>query len=265
MNIGNLFKAFKVGQSVTSGNGAGGVVGDIAIMKHSRQLEKMLMTSASAYSAGYSSSNMAEMGKLASIFGAASVVWLVVSYVTSRPYTDEDSDKVKVDTFSSVKASGAAIAAGLGTMYFINTMRKNGTFTTFAGDNLISIQALTLAVPFVSGTILFKLASNLDLKGSALVSSLLSVVALVISRKTYMKFKLNDLEKTLFLELADVIEKCKDSVCDHKHAGYMEVYTNSIAPFIERMSRFLPEPMDPIKILRTVAEKQNLDIAKAFF
>ena len=69
MNIGNLFKAFGIGKSLSAGGGASGVVGDIAMLKHSRALEKMLMKSASAYSSGYSSSNMATMVDLRSSAG----------------------------------------------------------------------------------------------------------------------------------------------------------------------------------------------------
>lgn len=252
------------GLAVASGKSVGGVAKQMVTRKHTRKLESYFMQAADAYSSGYSTFNAPSITK----FGVSAIValaaWTTV-VLLQKNKTDSDDGVVAMESpkFKAPAMAGAAafLAAFFSVMAF-DVVRRQKTFSNFTGTNMILQHAVFFAVPFAVLSAGLAVASPLDVKKSVLAATFVAVGVVVLAKKFYFVFKQNDLEKEVFTQIANVLDACQSpnkAGCSHRHAGYLEAFSNMVKPYIDQVNYLLPSPLDASAVARDIASRQIFD------
>lgn len=127
--------------------------------------------------------------------------------------------------------------------------------------------ALFSVVPFLVVSAGLKMGSGANLKNTAIGSSIASFAFLLLSKKLFFVYKQNELERTVFSQMAEVFESCPDQVastCSHKHAEFQKAFANSVQPYLAEISRFLPEPIKAATVAKRLSDRQIFDTLLSF-
>lgn len=252
------------GMAVASGKSVGGVTKQMVTRKHTRKLESYFMQAADAYSSGYNTFNAPSIAK----FGVSAIVALAAwtTVVLLQKSKTNNDDGVVVTESPKFKAPAMAGTAAFFAAFFsvmaFDVMRRQKTFLNFTGTNMILQHAMFFAVPFAALSAGLVVASPFDLKKSVLAATFVAVGVLVLAKKFYFVFKQNDLEKEVFTQIANVLDACQGpnkAGCSHKHAGYLEAFSNMVKPYIDQINYILPSPLDASEVARDIASRQIFD------
>lgn len=242
---------------------------EATILKHRKRLERSFMMAADAYSSGYGRAGFANLARVGISGAVAVAAWLILRLIKhlrekSSPDTEETNGFIKNDT----SVNGTTLIVFILAFFLVGYLRRQKTFTNFAGSNTAKISGLTFAIPF---SVLFPalyLSGTLDLQKSTVASLVFSSAALGIATKSFLPVRIDALEKNVFDQIAGVFDACPGAsaaTCNHRHHDYLTTYANSVRPLVVSLSRYLESPLEPSKVARVLSAKQNADMMSKFF
>lgn len=261
-----LLKAAPMMKSFSSGApNVGNAIKVGVIDKNSKRLEAAFLKSADAYVNGLKTPNMVFYYKLGVTSIIVLIIWASIGFLF-KP-TEEEKEKKELTLKTGIYASRnfQAFVYAFLIMSGIQVYLRQKTLMAFTGENMIKPNLQAFFIPFVTLTILMKLGTSADAKISATVSSIVSIVILIATRKTYFVYKENLLEKEIFESLSGMFSECGTSLpCSHEHAGFLNAYKASIEPMMTNMSRFMTDKLDPIGVTKDLANRQSLQSINSF-
>ena len=264
--VRTILKAAPVASALTGGKSVGDVGQTLVIQDQMKKLETLFMGAADAYTAGHTSLNKASIAKFGISAGLALLVYLAAKVYSTATGTEERDEKRKffLDNMLPVVSAGATIVVA---SFGIGVMRRQKTFRVFTGTDMITSYVLFSVVPFLVVSAAVKLGSDATLKNTAIGSSIASFAFLLLSKKLFFVYKQNELERSVFSQMAEVFESCPDhvaSTCNHKHAKFLVAFVNSVQPYLAEISRLLPEPISAAIVAKRLSDRQIFDTLLSF-
>lgn len=257
-NLGNSL--LQAGTAIASGKSVRDVTKRVVTRNQTKKLEGYFMQAADAYSSGYSTFNAPSLAKFGVSGGIALATWTTI-YMVRKMKRDVDDEAHQPFKTPAIAGTSAFFAAFLSVMVF-DVVRRQKTFSKFTGTNMFMQYAIFFSVPLALFSTVFKISSPLDLKNSVVVAAAIAVAVVMLAKKFYFVFKQNDLEREVFTQIANALEACPGpgrAGCDHKHAGYVEAFSNMVKPYLDQINYFLPEPLDAVEVCRDIASRQIFD------
>ena len=91
---------------------------------------------------------------------------------------------------------------------------------------------------------------------------------LMLVRKFYFVYKLNDLEKEVFAALASAFDACKGvtagaAQCDHEHAGFVRLF-EKVSTVLQQQMEMIWGTIDYAEIAREISKSQKFDTIASF-
>lgn len=261
-----LLKAAPMMKSFSSGSpNIGNAIKVGVIDKNSKRLEKAFLQAADAYVNGLKTPNMVFYYKLGVTSLIVLVIWASIGFFFKPSKEEEEKKELNLKTGIYISRHFQAFVYAFLIMSGIQIYLRQKTLMAFTGENMIKPNIQAFFIPFVTLTILMKLGTSADTKISATVSSIVSVVILIATRKTYFVYKENLLEKEIFESLSGMFSECGTSLpCSHEHSGFLNAYKASIEPMMTNMSRFMTDKLDPIGVTKDLANRQSLQSINSF-
>ena len=237
----------------------------------SLKFEKLLLDSADAYVAGYSSNTMAMLGVAGISTGVGAATW---GSLKALAHFNEQRDGEKQS--DSIRAAGGAAGfvafAVFATVFLIvMTTRRQRMFKAFTGTSMAGQYAKCFTVAFALFFILWRVVVPTDvfkthhvvIFAAGFAGAFLSLV-----KKFYFVFKLNDLEQEVFASLASAFDACKDvavgaQTCDHQHAGFVRLF-EKVNTVLQKRMKIIWGTLDYAEIAREISKSQKFDAIESF-
>lgn len=261
--ITNIASAATSGKGLSSGLKTVGR--STVIHKNAKKFESMFMGTADLYASGFKSLNYASLYKFGFVGSFAGVAWLILKYLVLSP--PEGKSEIEGNVVTTAGATTGAFITGFFVLMFIDFQRRQRTLSLFTGTNMLRTYLWFGVPPLVIGTIAMKLFSSADLKISILVSTFLSFAILMAAKKLYFVYRENELEAQVFTGIKEMFDACPGpgkQGCSHKHAGFKEPFENFVRPYLNLLSRFLPEPLTGSEIAADLVNRQSLQTMQQF-
>lgn len=262
----NGLGAVEAVSTLASGNSLAESGQKLAKRALSLKFEKLLLESADAYVAGYSSNTMAMLGVAGISTGVGAATW---GSLKALAHFNEQRDEEKQS--DSIRAAGGAagfvaLAVFAAMFVIVTTTRRQRTLKAFTGTSMASQYAKWFTVSFVLSFILWRVMIPTDVFEThhvALFAAGFAGVILSLVNKFYFVFKLNDLEQKVFASLASAFDACKDvaagtQTCDHKHAGFVRLF-DKVSTVLQKRMEMIWGTLDYAEIAREISKSQKFD------
>ena len=232
-----------------------------------KKFEKLLLSAADAYVAGYSSTNTALLGVAGVSAAAGATAWgglKAWGHTTKNPEEEEGKP-----SRAGMVASFVALIVFALVFAVVTTARRQNTFATLVGDSMVVDYAKFITIPLALLFVGLRVAISSDkmaTKYVLLLASALSGAFFAAAKKYYLVFKLNGIERDVFSTLASVFDACKaqgPSGCNHEHAGFLKVF-GQINTVLQNNLRMVFGDIDYAEISRELSKAQFYDNIAAF-
>lgn len=226
------------------------------------KFESLLLNAAESYVAGYSTHNRALLGVVGASTGVGAGVWgTIKAWKYFNDQKDEDEKSTGPMTVSGSESLIAFFFFAL-VFAFIMMSRRQKMFSALAGTNMVNQYVKFFTIPFVVFFVIWRVilpSDKFKLHHVAFFAAGFAGAILALVKKFYFVYKLNDIEKDVFTNLASIFDACKGNTgCDHEHAGFMEVFKWMKPTYIREMKRIFGE-LDFAEISRELAKSQIYD------
>lgn len=237
----------------------------------SLKFEKLFIGSADSYVAGYSSNTTALLGAAAISTGVGAATW---GSLKAMAHFNEQRDEGKQS--DGIRAAGGAagfvaFAAFAAVFLIVRTTRRQRMFKALTGTSMAGQYAKFFTIPFVLFFVLSRVVIPTEVFKThhvALFAAGSAGAFLMLVRKFYFVYKLNDLEKEVFAALASAFDACKGvtagaAQCDHEHAGFVRLF-EKVSTVLQQQMEMIWGTIDYAEIAREISKSQKFDTIASF-
>lgn len=233
----------------------------------SKKFEKLLLSAADAYVAGYGSTNTALLGVAGISAAAGATAW---GGLKAWDYASKSTKSTREQKASPSRAGMAAPFTAFVVFaivfVFVTTARRQNMFSALTGDNMVADYAKFTAIPLALLFVGLRVSISSDKMGTRnvlLLASALSGAFFAAAKQFYLVFKLNGIERDVFSTLATVFDTCKAGPCNHEHAGFIRVF-GQINTVLQNNLKMVFGEVDYAEIARELSKAQFYDNITAF-
>lgn len=257
--------------TLASGNSVAESGQKLAKRALSLQFEKLLLDSADAYVAGYSSNTMAMLGVAGISTGVSAATWgslKALAHFNAQRDVEEQSDSIR----AAGGAAGFVAFAVFATVFLVvMTTRRQRTLKAFTGTSMAGQYAKYFTISFALFFILWRVVIPTDVFKAhhvAIFAAGFAGAFVSLVKKFYFVFKLNELEQEVFASLASAFDACKDvgagsQTCDHKHAGFVRLF-EKVNTVLQQNMKMVWGTLDYAEIAREISKSQKFDAIESF-
>lgn len=234
---------------------------NVILANRSGMLEKEVLKLADINTAGYNFITTAGLSRFGMTIGAPFLTYTIINFLTK-----DETDNTETATQKRNNAMVAGIVSAFVIFFGIHIFRRERTLLKFTGEGMAMQYVKFGLIPLVIGTVTIKIISTFDVTKSALFSAFVAGTILLIARKFFFGYKLNQLEKEVFSQIESLLKKCgNSSSCNHKHSGFLDFFNKNMDFTLAKIKGQTKLQLTPLEVVKFLIEKQSLDSAKGIF